>query len=240
MSNFAIEHKSSTLLWWRTFLYKWNGGRGSILQQILPKLHNIVGKVLYNSNTSFSFLDIYRQICHFENDYHRFTAGFIKKSRHLKYQNAAFQKEKLVMNTYNSPGIMKLSSHKKISPPLRSVKLRSHMRGAVAERRRADFDISWGQWWFGARGFEAGAVNWVLDPFLAERFLLPLRHRSATAHVWTHVMICVEANFPPAPARVRPRMCERTFKVQYIYVSCQNGYRRFPHWVAQFRMEWTC
>ena len=74
-----------------------------------------------------------------------------------------------------------------------SVKLRSHMRGAVAERRRADFDIpaplprvcshirgadaggsaiSWGQWWFGTRGFEAGAVNWVLDPFLAERFLL--------------------------------------------------------------------
>ena len=27
--------------------------------------------------------------------------------------------------------------------------------------------------------------------------------RSATAHVWTHVMICVEANFPPASARVR-------------------------------------
>ena len=116
----------------------------------------------------------------------------------------------------------------------RTIKLRSHMRGAVAERRRADFDIpaplprvcshirgadaggsaiSWGQWWFGARGFEAGAVSWVLDPFLAERFLLPLRLRSATAHVWTHVMICVEANFPPAPApaRVRPRMCERTF-----------------------------
>ena len=111
------------------------------------------------------------------------------------------------------------------------------MRGAVAERRWADFDIpaplprvcshirgadaggsaiSWGQWWFGARGFEAGAVNWVLDPFLAERFLLPLRLRSATAHVWTHVMICVEANFPPAPARVRPRMCERTFRVQFL------------------------
>ena len=110
----------------------------------------------------------------------------------------------------------------------RTIKLRSHMRGAVAERRRADFDIpaplprvcshirganaggsaiSWGQWWFGARSFEAGAVNWVLDPFLAERFC----SRSATAHVWTHVMICVEANFPPAPARVRPRMCERTF-----------------------------
>ena len=102
-----------------------------------------------------------------------------------------------------------------------NLKLHSHMCGAVAERRRADFDIpaplprvcshicgadaggsaiSWGQWWFGARGFEAGAVNWVLDPFVAERFLLPLHLRSATAHVWTHVMICVEANFPPAPA----------------------------------------
>ena len=43
----------------------------------------------------FSFLDIYRQIRHFENDYHWFTAGFIKKSRHLEYQNAAFQKEQL-------------------------------------------------------------------------------------------------------------------------------------------------
>ena len=106
------------------------------------------------------------------------------------------------------------------------------MRGAVAERRRAEFDIpaplprvcshirgadaggsaiSWGQWWFGARGFEVDAANWVLDPFLAEPFLLPLRLRSATAHVWTHVMICVEANFPPASARARPRMCERTF-----------------------------
>ena len=113
-------------------------------------------------------------------------------------------------------------------PPL---KLRSHMRGAVAERRRADFDIpaplprvrshirgadaggsaiSWGQWWFGARGFEADAANWVLDPFLAERILLPVRLRSATAHVWTHVMICAEDNFPPASARVRPCMCERT------------------------------
>ena len=114
------------------------------------------------------------------------------------------------------------------------------MRGAVAERRRTDFEIpaplprvcshirgadaggsaiSWGQWWFGARGFEADAANWVLDPFLAERFLLPLRHRSATAHVWTHVMICVEANFPPASARARPRMCERTFTHQLSFDS---------------------
>ena len=33
--------------------------------------------------------------------------------------------------------------------------------------------------------------------------------RSATAYVWTHVMICVEANFPPASV---PRMCERTLR----------------------------
>ena len=98
------------------------------------------------------------------------------------------------------------------------------MRGAVAERRRVDFDIPaplpqvcshirgadaggsaipWGQRWFGARGFEADAENWVSDPFVAEWILLPLCLRSATAYVWTHVMICVEANFPPASARVR-------------------------------------
>ena len=81
-----------------------------------------------------------------------------------------------------------------------------------AERTRSGAAISWGQWWFGARGFEADAANWVLDPFLAERILLPLRLLSATAHVWTHVMICVEANFPSASARVRTRMCERTFR----------------------------
>ena len=102
------------------------------------------------------------------------------------------------------------------------------MRGAVAVRKRADFDIpatlprvsshipgadadgsaiSWGQKWIGAHGFEADAENWVLDPFVAERILLPLRLCSTTAYVWTHVMICVEANFPPASA---PHMCERT------------------------------
>ena len=98
-------------------------------------------------------------------------------------------------------------------------KLRSHMRGAeaggifkfrlhyrryvhtYAEQTWSGSAISWGQWWFGARGFEADVANWVLDPFLAERFLLPLRHRSATSHVWTHVMIYVEANFPPASTR---------------------------------------
>ena len=86
--------------------------------------------------------------------------------------------------------------------------------------------ISWGQWWFGARGFEADAANWVLDPFLAERILLPLRLRSATAHVWTHVMICVEANLPPASARVRPRMCERTFTSK----NCIGVIGRIPVW----------
>ena len=44
--------------------------------------------------------------------------------------------------------------------------------------------------------------------------LRPLRLRSATAHVWTHVMICVAANFPPASARVRPRMCELSFTIK--------------------------
>ena len=73
-------------------------------------------------------------------------------------------------------------------------KLRSHMRWAVAEQIRADFyipaplprvcshirradagesAISWRHWWFGAHGFEADAENWVLDPFLVERILLP-------------------------------------------------------------------
>ena len=101
------------------------------------------------------------------------------------------------------------------------------MRGAVAERRRDGFDIpaplprvcsyihgadaggsaiSKQQRWFGARGFEAEAENWVLDPFLAKQILLPppLRDRVCVMHL----MICVEANFPPAST---PRMCEHTF-----------------------------
>ena len=111
-----------------------------------------------------------------------------------------------------------------ISSRRRWVKLHSHMCGWLAERRRADFDIpaplpqvcshirgadtdgsaiSWGQRWFGARGFKVDAENWVLDSFVAERILLPLHLCSATVYVWTHVMICVEANFPPASASVR-------------------------------------
>ena len=130
------------------------------------------------------------------------------------------------------------------------------MRGAVAERRRADFDIpaalprvcshicgadaggsaiSWGQWWFGARGFEADAANWVLDPFLAERILFPLRLRSATAHVRTHVMICVEANFPPASARGRPPMCERTFMHWLIQLVSIQTFRFFKFFLLRLR-----
>ena len=33
---------------------------------------------------------------HFEHDYHQFTAGFIKKNWHLKYQNGTFQKDQQV------------------------------------------------------------------------------------------------------------------------------------------------
>ena len=51
--------------------------------------------------------------------------------------------------------------------------------------------------------FRSGRGKWVLDPFVAERMLLPLHLCSATAYVWTHVMICVEANFPTASALVR-------------------------------------
>ena len=93
------------------------------------------------------------------------------------------------------------------------------MRGVVAGRRQADFDIpaplprvcshirgadaggsaiSWGQWWFGARGFEAGAVNWVLDPFLAERFLPPLPDRAC-------VNACNDLCWSQFSARSRPR-----------------------------------
>ena len=132
-----------------------------------------------------------------------------------------------------------------------TIKVCSHMRRAVAEQRRADFDIptslprvcsyicwsdaggsaiSWEQRWFGAHGFQADAENWVLDPFVAEQILLPLRLCSATAYVWTHVMTCIEANFPPASA---PCMCERTLTVEGCQV-CQptafNGPRDDKTW----------
>ena len=107
---------------------------------------------------------------------------------------------------------------------LNTLKLRSHMRGAFAERRQVDFDIptrlpricshiggadmgrsaiSWGQRWIGGCGFETAVENWVLDPFVAEQILLPLHN------VWTHVMICVEAIFPPTSAS---HMWERTLR----------------------------
>ena len=101
----------------------------------------------------------------------------------------------------------------------------SHIRGAVAERTRSGSAISWGQWWFGARGFEADVANWVLDPFLAEWILLPLRLRSATAHVWTHVMIYVKANFPPASARA----CVNVPLVYKCHAVIKILYKNFTH-----------
>ena len=99
--------------------------------------------------------------------------------------------------------------------------------------------ISWGQWWFGARGFEVDVANWVLDPFLAERILLPLRLRSATAHVWTHLMICVEANFPPARACVNVPSCwsykmsQLLSRIWKIYV-CKKKKRTLDSWPLLF------
>ena len=102
-------------------------------------------------------------------------------------------------------------------------------RGAVAERSRsgrgADAGrsaISRGQWWFGARGFEAGAANWVLDPFLAERILLPLRLRSATAHVWTHVRVRFHLRGAVTTARSR----FLAYSVFMLCVSTTAGRKR--------------
>ena len=68
--------------------------------------------------------------------------------------------------------------------------------------------------------FRSGRGKLGLDPFVAERILLPLRPRPATAYVWTHVMNCVEAYFPPSSARVRSRMCERT--LSYVHICAER------------------
>ena len=88
----------------------------------------------------------------------------------------------------------------------------SHIRGADA----GGSAISWGQWWFGARGFEADAENWVLDPFLAERILLPLRDRAC-------VNACNDLCWSQFSARVHPRMCERTFTVRKRSIRVKIG-----------------
>ena len=96
------------------------------------------------------------------------------------------------------------------------------MRRAVVEQRRADFDIPasllrvcshirgadegrllrtqmvWSAW------FRSGRGNLGVGPIYRSGFW----SCSATAYVWTHVMICIEGNFLPASA---PRMCEHTF-----------------------------
>ena len=89
--------------------------------------------------------------------------------------------------------------------------MRSHMRGrgAEAEREEKPLRKKWVQhpikatFTHARSGCGAEAVNWVLDPFLAERFLLPLRLRSATAHVWTHVMCWSQFSARPRPQPLR-------------------------------------
>ena len=63
---------------------------------------------------------------------------------------------------------------------------------------------------FGVCGFEAGGKLGV-GPICCGADLLPLRLHSATANMWSHVMICVEAYFLLASSL---RMCERTFMME--------------------------
>ena len=84
--------------------------------------------------------------------------------------------------------------------------------------------------------FRSGRGKLGLDPFVAERILLPLRPRPATAYVWTHVMNCVEAYFPPSSARVRSRMCERT--LSYVHICAerlQSGDGRVLTFLLRYR-----
>ena len=123
------------------------------------------------------------------------------------------------------------------------LKVCSYIHEVVAGRRGVDFDIStWllrasthiGGWmaehleWIchvcegrsriGVRGFKADTENWMFDQFLAKRILLPLHFCFATAYVWTHVMIYVEANFPLRPSASALRICECTLML-IIFVT---------------------
>ena len=60
--------------------------------------------------------------------------------------------------------------------------------------------IFWGQRCFGACVFKVDVKNWVLDPFVAERILLPLRLHSMTACVnacndlcWSQFSACIRS-----------------------------------------------
>ena len=134
------------------------------------------------------------------------------------------------------------------------MKLRSHMRGAVAEQRWADFDIPAPLLRVCSHIRGADAERMLADlPFLEDNDGLEravskrtqqigcwthfLRSgfcsRSATGHVWTHVMICVEANFLPASARVR--MCQRTFfwcmmQQKHSYLNSLRPSDAIWHW----------
>ena len=87
-------------------------------------------------------------------------------------------------------------------------------------------------------GFEVDAENWVLDPFLSESILLLLCLHSTTKHVWTHVMICVEANFSPASFHICQRPLHACVKIPQCWVTiwdeniqrCNNFYKINRKW----------
>ena len=64
--------------------------------------------------------------------------------------------------------------------------------------------------------FEADIENWVLDPFLVERILLPFSLRSATMYVWRNIMnyqsFVLKPIFCPLPSTSASHMCECTFR----------------------------
>ena len=71
------------------------------------------------------------------------------------------------------------------------------------------------QWHYTQCGSAVLVMFAAWDSFLAD-FLLQLRHRSMTMHVWTHLVIYVEANFSLASLHVRQfQPHKRTMRSQY-------------------------
>ena len=66
--------------------------------------------------------------------------------------------------------------------------------------------------------FQSGCIKLGVGPICCGTDFAP-----ATANVWTHVIICVEANDPPASAL---RMCERTYldvNTALLFSWCIDG-----------------